>query len=235
MSLQNSCQTLHLFNIQVLADDDDEPDQDKHAICSKLSSSRSSYYLCCSMPIFYSQAWMVKDCQNKCASWTKTNPSCCVKSCLHEKKGILKYERAGNESVPKVRMGSWEGIVESFMMGFKNDSGWLPIISNSAQFCFNQFANQDLGYNCAGLIPVSIVKTIDCCFKQNFLNCAYWNPYEKKGCENTRQYVENCIQGVRFRSQMPTVYREIATRRSPQNRIDTQQNNLDTRIDKNTD
>lgn len=202
------CVAIFNQSVQVFADDDDEVGQDKREICSKLSRTRESYHNCCSIPRFYSQDWMVQQCKKNCAGWTKTFIFCCVNSCLYESKGILKYERNENGSITKIVMISWEGFVDSFMMGLKNDSGWLSIINNSVQSCFYQFAHQDLGNICGDLIPKAMTKTIDCCNKQNFLNCANWNPIESRGCENTRKYVDNCMEDVRFVNQMPLSYKE---------------------------
>lgn len=110
---------------------------------------------------------------------------------------VLSYVNKTDKSPAKIKI-AWKGLVVSFMMSVHNNTDWYPIVSAAVQKCYDHHVNDKLGTNC-GLVPLALLAIIDCSYKQIFLNCVKWNPHNLIECSYSKEYVEQCMTGIRFR------------------------------------
>lgn len=70
--------------------------------------------------------------------------SCCHLPCCFVKANVIKINEIGEGVVDT------EGFVNSFLMSVGNDTRWLPVLEESTQKCYDQFAGSGTGFFCGG-------------------------------------------------------------------------------------
>lgn len=168
----------------------DAPETEDEKACRYLDSVRTNYTVCCQYPVLVVWKWQYDECLKKCTQKGHSFNHCCVFPCCFNKLGVLKVIYADDGNVTSVDV-DWRGPVYSFMLSIGNDTRWEPLLNSVVGRCNEQFGGTDGSLHC-GEIPNSLFDVIDCCYKQNFLQCPTWNPFLIPECQYTFDFVSKC-------------------------------------------
>lgn len=154
--------------------------------CKFLNKVRANFTICCEYPTLVMWATDLNICEEQCASEGEPNDNCCILACCFIKIGALRQSEGGPIEVDP------NGLIYSFLLSVGNDTQWLPVITESTQRCYDDIPNT-YENDCSNRMPKQLYSIIDCCYKENFLKCAKWNPFDIKECEYTTEYVSICL------------------------------------------
>lgn len=175
-----------LLLCQVFSQEDSQTAAELMKRCKFLNEVRANFTICCEYPLLVMWELDFKMCQEKCASDGEPNDDCCILSCCLFKIGALTQSEGGPIEVdPK-------GLIYSFLLSVGNDTQWLPVVTKSSRRCYDDIPNT-YENNCNNRIPKQLYSIVDCCYIENYLKCAKWNPYDVKECAYTIEYVSTCL------------------------------------------
>jgi hypothetical protein len=71
---------------------------------------------------------------------------CCLNHCAFITAGIVLINDDGDRSI------SMQGLIDSFLLSVGNDTQWVSVVEGSVKRCYDQFADSESGYDCAGCV-----------------------------------------------------------------------------------
>lgn len=166
--------------------------------CKYLNGVRANFTVCCRFPTFVVWLWELTRCKTEAVAIGKKENACVVNACLYRTRGIVSYEKNQDGSIAKMHI-NWKKIIPSFMISIRNDTKWRSVVTTSAKDCYD-YMSDDGSISACGLYPLWYLDIIDCMYEENFINCPRWNPHLLKECEYSREYVENCMENIKFKS-----------------------------------
>lgn len=146
---------------------------------------------CCEQyPLMVAWTWQMDQCTDSCYM-AKTPTRCCVLSCVFYMIGVLKANFNADGSVASTVVDP-AGLIYSFMLSVGNDTQWEPIITESVNWCNDQYGGVTSKYECK-VIPLNLYEIVDCTTVQDYLKCPPWNPHNLPECQQTQEFVRDCL------------------------------------------
>lgn len=156
--------------------------------CIYLNQIRANFTVCCKYPTMVLWRWKYSACVDECQK-KQANDDCCLMVCNYRSFGAIPQ---ANETTNNATHDSTSALAYSFLLSVGNDTQWTGVVDESLSYCSSIVIKQALFDTCG--FPFHLFEIIDCSYNEIYFRCPFWNPFNLKACDYTREYIDLCFR-----------------------------------------